>query len=248
MAANSLFTLAELQLQVALNLGAVDDVSQARCAKYINRALIRFAEMGVWSWQRVFNQAFPGATSVTVAGTMEYSVKNCLEMTSLYFDPLSATNVGRLLLMGDREFRRLYTQATAQSRPYLYLERGRANADTSNLDTLKIALYPIPDAAYTLKWDGLKPISLLTAASDDVRVVTGMPVTMVDILIEMATAIGWKEIDDATQGAQMQEVMMRLKGMYEKDNHSIEDSHIFQPFNGEDYYRDPQLPANFNRN
>lgn len=247
MAANSLFTLAELQLQVALNLGAVDDVSQARCAKYINRALIRFSEMGIWSWQRVFEQAFPGATSVTVAGTATYSVKNCLEIHSLYHNPAGSTP-GRLLLMDDREFRRLYSQANAQSRPYLYLERGRANADTSNLDTLKIGLYPIPDAAYTLKWDGIKPISLLTGASDDVRVVTGMPVSMVDILIEMATAIGWKEIDDATQGEQMQEVLMRLKGMFEKDNHSIEDNHVFRPFDGEDYFRDPVLPANFNRN
>lgn len=246
MAANSLFVLSDLQVQVALNLGATDDISLAKAAKYINRGLIRFSEMGIWSWQRVYDQPFPGATSVTVAGTATYSVKNCLEMHSLYFDPASS-NVGRLLLMGDREFRSLYSQANAQSRPYLYLERGRANADTSNLDTLKIGLYPIPDAAYTLKWDGIKPISMLTGASDDVRVVTGMPVSMVDILIEMATAIGWKEIDDAQAIVQMDEVMVRLKGMYEKDNHSIEDSHVFRGFDGADYFRDPVLPAQYSR-
>lgn len=247
MAANSLFILSDLANQVCLNLGATDDLSQLKAQKYINRALIRFSEMGIWSWQKVYAQAFPGATSVTVNGTFEYSVKNCLEIHSLYFDPTNS-NVGRLILMGDREFRQRYSQANATGRPYLYLERGRANADTNNLDTQKIGLYPIPDAAYTLKWDGIKPISLLTSASDDVRVVTGMPVSMIDILIEMATAIGWKEIDDAQAAEQMQEVMVRLKGMYQKDNHSIEDNHVFRSFEGEDFYRDPTLPANYDRN
>lgn len=247
MAADSLFILSDLQTQVCLNLGATDDISMAKAAKYINRSLIRFSEMGIWSWQRVYNQPFPGATSVTVAGTGTYSVKNCLEMHSLYFNPLGS-DVGRLRLMDDREFRALYQQATAQSRPYIYLHRGRANADTSNLDTLKIGLYPVPDAAYTLQWDGIKPISLLSSSSDDVRVVTGMPVSMVDILIEMATAIGWKENDDAQAAVQMDEVLVRLKGMFQKDNHDIEDRHVFRGFDGSDYYRDPVLPANYDRN
>lgn len=245
MAANSLFTLADLATQVCLNIGATDDLSQLKAYKHINRALIRFSEMGVWSWQRVYNQAFPGTTSVTINGTSDYSVKNCLEISSLYFDP-AASNVGRLCLLGDREFRRLYSNASATGRPYIYLERGRVNSSTEK-DVLKIGLYPIPDAAYTLKWDGLKPITLLTATTDDVREITGMPVTMVDILIEMATAIAWKEIDDAQASEQMQECMLRLKGMYQKDNHSIEDRHIFQPFIGEDFHRDPVLPANYDR-
>jgi len=245
MAATSLFTLADLTTQVCLNLGATDDLSQLKAQKNINRALIRFSEMGIWSWQRVYNQAFPGATSVTVAGTSDYSVRNCLEMHSLYFDPTSS-QVGRILLMGDREFRRLYSQANASGRPYLYLERGRVNSSTET-DVLKIGLYPIPDAAYTIKWDGIKPISLLSATTDDVREITGMPVSMVDVLIEMATAIGWKEIDDAQASEQMQEVMLRLKGMYQKDNHSIEDCHVFRPFAGDDFYRDPTLPANYSR-
>lgn len=247
MAADSLFTLSELQLEVGKNLGAVDDVSLAKCGKYINRALLRFSEMGIWSWQRVFNQAFPGATSVTVAGTMEYAVRHCLELHSLYFDP-SSSNVGRILLMDSREFRALYSATNANGRPYLYLERGRANASTSVLDTLKIALYPIPDAAYTIKWDGIKAIPMITGASDDIRVVTGMPTSMVDILIEMATAVGWKQIDDAASQTQMAECMVRLKAMFEKDNHSIEDTHKMREFNGEDFFRDPVLPANYDRN
>ncbi len=114
-------------------------------------------------------------------------------------------------------------------------------------DVLKIGLYPIPDAAYTLLWDGIKPISLVTAASEDIREITGMPVSMIDILIEMATAIGWKEIDDQDQGAQMQEVLLRLKAMYSKDNHSLEDVHVMRGFDDDMVYRDPVLPPQFDR-
>lgn len=237
--------MSDLQLQVGNNLGATDDVSLAKCAKYVNRALIRFSEMGIWSFQRVYNQAFPGVTSVTVAGTSTYSVKNCLEMHSLYFDPTGSI-VGRLVLVGDREFRQKYQQPSATSRPYLYLERGRVNTATEK-DVLKIGVYPIPDAAYTLQWDGIKPITLLTAATDDVREVAGLPVSMIDILIEMATAIGWKEIDDQDAQTQMTEVLMRLKGMYNRDNNSIEDVHVMRSFDGDDYFRDPILPPQYTR-
>lgn len=231
---------------MCLNLGAVDDVTQARSEKWINRSLIRFSEMGIWSWQRVYNQAFPGTTSVTISGTSIYSVKNCLEMHSLYYDP-AGSQWGRLTLMGDREFRQLYQSPTATGRPYLYLHRGRVNSSTEK-DVLKIGLYPIPDAAYTLQWDGIKPITLLTGNTQDVREITGIPVSMVDILIEMATAIGWKEIDDAADNEQMDEVLLRLKGMYNKDNHDIEDVMRMRNFDDTDYYRDPQLPPQYNRN
>lgn len=245
MAADSLYLFSDLKQQVCLNLGATDDITQAKSEKYINRALIRFSEIGIWSWQRVYNQAFPGTTSVTISGTSTYSVKNCLEMHSLYYDP-AQSNVGRLVLMGDREFRARYSQPTATGRPYLYLERGRVNSATEK-DVLKIALYPVPDTGYTLLWDGIKPITLLTGTTQDVREITGIPVSMIDILIEMATAIGWKEIDDAAAAEQMQEVLMRLKGMYNKDNHSIEDNHIMRGYESDDYYRDPVLPPQFDR-
>lgn len=59
MAANSLYTLAELANLVCLNVGAVDDITQAKAKKNINRALVRFAEMGEWPWQKVYAQDFP---------------------------------------------------------------------------------------------------------------------------------------------------------------------------------------------
>lgn len=248
MAADSLFEFSDLKNQVCLNIGATDDVTQAKAGKWINRALIRLSEFGIWSWQRVTEQSFPGATSVTVAGTAIYSVKDCLELHSLYYDP-AGSQWGRIKLMDLREFRRRYQNATSTGRPYLYTERGRVNPNTSNLDVLKVGLYPIPDTAYTLKWDGIRKIALLSSDTDDIRVVTGMPTSMVDIVIEMATEIGWREIDDADDRPQMQEVLSRVKSMFGKDNHSIEDR-MFMRMDcdgGEDFYRDPVLPPQYDR-
>lgn len=246
MAATDLFAFSDLKTQVALNLGATDDVSMAKCGKYINRALLRFQEMGEWSWQRVYEQPFPGATSVTVAGTKTYSVKNCLRITSLY---LSSPLQRRLVLLDDRVYRKRFPNDTAQGTPYYFMLRGRGGntASPAAYDTLKVGLYPIPDSAYTLLWDGVKPITLLSADTDDVRVVTGMPITLVDLLIEMATAIGWKEIDDGDAAVQMQEVMSRLAAAYSDDNHDIEDVHIMSPFDAEDIDKlyDPTLPPQY---
>lgn len=186
---------------------------------------------------------FPGLTAVTVAGTRTYNVRNCLRITSLYIaSPLER----KLRLLDDREYRRRYPNDTMQGTPYWYLNRGRGAVDANNLDILKIGLYPVPDAAYTLLWDGIRPINLLVSDSDDIRLITGMPSNLVDIVIEMATAIQWKEIDDAAAATQLQEALMRLKGAWESGSHDIEDRHIMASFDEDMDYADPVLPPNYN--
>lgn len=240
MAANDLFTLAQLADQVCNNLGAVDDVTQTKARKFINRALLRFTEMGEWSWQRVYDQSFP----TIVGGTKVYGVPSCLRIESLY---LSSPIQRRLILLQDREYRRRYPNDTATGMPYYYRHAGRSNTG-SNVDTLQIGLYPIPDTVYTFKWDGVRAITMLTSDTQDIRNITGMPTFMVDLVVEMATAIGWKEIDDADAATQMQECMVRLKAAYGKDQHDIDDRHIMAPFETEDLDKhfDPQLDPRFN--
>lgn len=233
-------------MQVALNLGATDDVSLSKVEKYINRALIRFSELGIWSWQKVYEQDFPGGAggTVTVNGQKTYNVAGCVIITSLY---MSSPIQRRLVMLGDREYRRMYPNDTATGTPYYYLNRGRTATSPTALNVQKIGLYPIPDTGYTLKWDGYKPVGFMATDVDDIRIITGMPDLMVDLVIEMATAIGWKEIDDGDAAAQMQECLSRLKAAYADDNHSIEDVHVLSPLDGDnlDKIFDPILPPNF---
>jgi len=184
MAADSLFTLSDLAEQVGLNLGAVDDISLAKCKKHINRALIRFSEMGMWPFQYRYAQALN-----TVASTEDYTVTGAIKYSSLY---TSQPIQRKLTLIEDRKFRAMFPNNTAVGTPYYYREAGWSTHLLRN--SMKISLYPIPDGVYNLKYDGLAPITLLSADTDDIRTTTGMPSHLVDLVIEMATAIGWKEI------------------------------------------------------
>ena len=237
MAANSLFTLSELADQVCLNIGDVSDLTQAKAKKWINRALIRFSEMGIWSWQYRFAQSLP-----TVANQEEYSVSGFLKVNSLY---IAEATQRTLRLIEDRQFRMMYPNSTATGSPYYWRRTG---SSTTVVNTIKISLYPIPDAVYSMKFDGIAPITLLSTDADDIRLITGMPSPLVDLVIEMATAIGWKEIDDTDSREQMQECMVRLKAAYGDDSSEIDERLVMAPMESDEWNRwfDPVLPSNFN--
>lgn len=236
MAANSLFTLADLANLVCLNVGSTDDLTQAKAKKNINRALIRFSEMGYWSWQYLFAQ-----TLNTVASQEVYEVSNVVKINSIYTaQPIQR----RLTLVEDRKFRSMYPNNTAVGAPYYWRRMG---SSSTTVDTQKVGLYPIPDTVYNLKYDCVAPITLLTSDTDDIRLITKMPSHHVDLVIEMATAIQWKEIDDAQAAEQMQECLLRLKAAYADDVSEIDDKLIMAPLEADniDRYFDPTLDPRF---
>lgn len=235
MAADSLFLLSEIATQVGLNVGATDDITLAKAKKWINRALLRFSEMGYWSWQR-----FYARSTATVASQEENSITDVVKITSIW---ISSPLQRKLELVPDRKFRALYPNNTATGTPYYWRRTGWS---TSTVNTMKIGFYPIPDAIYTLKYDGIKPITLLTSDSQDIRLITGMPSNLVDLVIEMATAIGFKESDDVASAEQMNECMIRLKAAYGDDNSEIEDRLIMAQMETDlDQYFDPVLPPTY---
>lgn len=245
MSATSLFILSDIATQVCNNLGASDNITQAKARQYINRAILRFIEMGTWSFQYVFEQPFPGQGSPinqTTPNQKAYTVLNALKITSLW---MQSPIMRRLILLDNRKYRRMYPNDTAVGTPYYYRDMGRVKGSTS--DQLQIGLYPVPDSNYVLLWDGIAAIPLLVNDTDDIRSVTGIPGYLVDLVIEMATAIGWKEIDDQDQGTQMAETVKRLAAAYADDQSELEDRLIMAPFESEDVdrYFDPQLDPRF---
>lgn len=236
MANDSLFTLDDLALQVGKNIGDQSDLTLADCKKWINRSLLMFSEMGEWSFQRVYGESFS-----TVANTATAEVANVIRIDSMY----TATPLQRkLTLIEDRLFRIRFPNATATGTPYYWRIAGRKKADT---DTQIVGLYPIPDAVYTINWDGVRKIPLLVNDSDDIRTVTGMPTQYVNLVIEIATALGYKGDDDALAAQQLQECAQRLQNFYFKDQDQIDDRLIMRPMDADsmsDWY-DPILPSQY---
>lgn len=235
MAASDLFTLAQIADQVCLNYGDTSDFTQAKARKWVNRALLRFSELGDWSWQRVYAQTF-----ATVASTEAYSVAGIKAITKVFL----ASPIQRDLdLIEDRLFRQIFPNNTATGTPCYYREYGWS---LTTVNTRKIALYPIPDAVYTVNYDGVRAIQLLTSDTEDVRTSTGMPQHLVDLLIEMATAVGFKELDDEQAKAQMDECLTRLGAAYFNDQTNIDDRIIMAPDYSLARNLDPVLPPQYN--
>lgn len=236
MAANSFFTLADIALQVGENVGDQSDATLTKAKKWINRALLMFSEVGEWSWQRVYGQSVN-----TVANTATIEIADLLRIESLY---TSSPLQRKLTLIEDRMFRIRFPNDTATGTPYYWRIAGRKKADT---DTQIVGLYPIPDAIYALKYDGVRPIVLLTADDDDIRTVTGMPSVYVNLVIELATAIGFKADDDAESRAQLAECAQRLLNFYQKDQNQIDDRLITRPQEADDFnlFYDPMLPPQY---
>lgn len=236
MAANDLFSFSSLKLQVGENVGDQSDLTLEQAGKWINRALLMFSEVGEWSWQRLYNQSVN-----TMAGTATVELAGVLRVESIYTQtPLQR----KLTLIEDRLFRIRFPNATATGTPYYWRIAGRKRADT---DTQIIGLYPIPDSIYTLNYDCVKPITLLVDDTDDIRTDTGMPSVYVNLVVELATALGMKADDDVKAKEQLEECVVRLESFYQKDQNQIDDRLITRPQESEDLNRffDPVLPPNF---
>lgn len=235
MAANSLFTLSEIANEVSQIYGSTDDITQAKAKKWINRALMRINEMGDWSWLMVFDGTFTASS-----GTETYALAtNVKKVYSIFY---SSGVRRKLRLMDDRIFRSIATQVTTpQGTPLWYRLYGR---DASG--NRKVALWPIPNATLTMYYDYRKEIDLLVNDSDDVRTVTGMPDHMVDALIELAAAIGMRELDDSDYESAMSEAVARWKNLLAEDLSEIDDGIRMRAYEADaTNYQDPVLPAQY---
>ena len=237
MAATDLFQLQYIANQVCLNVGATDNLTQTKARLWINRCIIRMQEMGEWSWQGAYGLSFN-----TVANQNTYTIPGVLKILTMY---LSSPIQRKMTLLAERQFRRMYPNDSAVGTPYYFRKAGWSKA---TVDSPIFGLYPIPDAIYTVKYDAILPIPLLVNDTDDIRLLTGMPSNLVDLIIEMATAIGFKEEQDVDSSSQMQECMVRLKAAYGDDHSEIEDRLVMAPMEADDIdrYFDPQLDPRFN--
>lgn len=236
MAADSLYSLLDIATETAQNYGSTDDITIAKAKKWVNRALLRVAEMGPWSWTMVYDTSL-----ATVSGTETYSLASGVKKVHALW--VQDTARRKLRLIDDRRFREIFTQnTTPQGTPLYYRDYGR-NASTGYK---MIALYPVPNAILTLKYDYEREITLLVDNTDDVRVDSGLPAHMVDALIELATAIGYREQDDSDYASAMAEAIQRWQRLKEEDLTEIDDNFRAAAFGDVDSsWGDPVLPPKY---
>lgn len=233
---SQLYTIRGMIRQVCQNVGSLDEQTQEQAYVWINRALIRFSELGQWSWQK-----FYGDTVDTVVNEAIVTLPNVFEVTSMY---MASPYQKKLVLIEDRQFRAQYPNDTFTGCPYFYRLTGTSK---SNADAIDVGFYPIPDSTYTIKFDGVRPISLPTSLSQDIRQYTGMPANIVDIVIDMATAIGYEADDDVDESSRFARAVARMEAAYQKDQSKIDDRLIMSPFDALEAAElaMPQFPPQF---
>lgn len=242
MAANDLYTQIDMATQVALNYGDTSDITIEKAKKWLNRGLVLINEAGDWSWARVFGEELTTVASQEIYSLTPTSSNTIKKLESVY---MSSPIQRRLKMVEDRQFRRLYPNNTATGTPFFYRKAGK---DRTAVDTLKIGLYPVPSGVYTIKYDFVSNIPLLVAETDDPRKVCGMPTSLCELLIDIATAIGFRELDDAVYQSAFAEVVERIAQAYRDDYSEIEDSFVMAPMESSDIdkFFDPVLTPYFN--
>lgn len=238
MAANSLFTLSELATQVANNYGATDDVTIAKAKQWINRALMRMRRRGQWQFLEVLGGSFSTVASQEVY-VMDTSI---LKINALWTKDTNR----KLVLLDNREFRESIVDGEdSTGDPSTYRLAGRDTATGG----LKIALWPVPSSATTIYVDSQKTIPLLTADSDDIRLITGMPDHYIEAVIDLASALGSKERDDGDYQAEIQEAELHVQALWLEDQTQLDDDLTSREFSSSYVIDsdDPVLPTKFGR-
>lgn len=312
MAAQNLFSLSDIALQVAQNYGAVDDITIEKAKKWINRALLRINSMGDWSWTMIFDGTFN-----TVNGTESYTLTaGVKKIYAIYYQDQVRR---KLTLIDDRRFREVFTYTvTPQGTPVWYRDFGRDHTTGRR----KVALFPIPNASMAMYYDYRREVPLMIDSESgsaamvngaatqtvtlentfydndydltvsvessndsdpavtatvtaqttstfsvsfsptpatgnytlsyslerdpDIRRETNMPDHMVDALIELATAIGFREQDDSDYESAMAEAVARWQDLLAEDLNEIDDKIRQVAFEADRiYYGDPVLPPQY---
>lgn len=82
---------------------------------------------------------------------------------------------------------------------------------------IQVRLWPIPDTEYRIYVDFKKNIEHMRQDQDDAREFFSLPPDMLEILIQMATALSFKGIDDARYTEDMAEAEFMLANAYADD-------------------------------
>ncbi len=232
---NEFFTLDAISEEVAQNYGSTDTETKRKSKRWVNRALLSLSRLK-WSFLKDESTTFD-----TVSGTAEYALDASVKkIRQLYTrDPQR-----KLRLLGSKEFRRLTPDPTASTGTPTHYRNIGFNKDCS---AYEVSLFPVPDSAVTVYVDADFQIPLMEDDDDDIREVSGVPQHMIDGIIQLATAYGFREQGDSRYARTKAEADAMIRELWEDDNAEDDDNMVHRAFSLDFDNRigDPILPLDF---
>lgn len=234
--AEELFTLNEIAKEVGHNYGDTSTPSITRAKRYINRALIRLNSLGPWPFLDDLK------TFSTVANTGIYSISRAFsKIRGLH---IRDDNDRKLIKIDKAQLRIAEPDPDdSTSTPLYYLPVGFKNG------SWRFRLHPVPDAAYTIYVDGDLRIPLFIDGEDDIREVCNMPDEMVEVVIDLASALMDRKNDDALYRQNLADAMTHAEMVRAMMDSNVDDEMLSREY-GEEIditTGDPRLPPEYGR-
>lgn len=223
-----------LATEVAELYGAADPITITRAKRQLNRSLLR---MSRYKWS--FMKEDEDETFTTTSGEEFYT------MDSSYRDILGLTI---------RDPERKLHEITTENLKFHFPDQTESTGTPSHYRRvsfdryskgIKIALWPIPDAAFTIYVDALKFIPLMSNNGDDIRSTSGIPEHLIDVVISLALSYMYRRGDAKYNTAKQEAELLLLDAL---NDDGMSDDHNFQFSNVRATSRisddDPMFPLN----
>lgn len=229
-----LFRLEEIAYDVAFNTGETGTQGINRALRLINRAAIIIAGHDKrWSWLHAKDYF------TAVADQEEYSLnQDVKELTGVWLQGSSRQKLDRI---PTTQFNEIEPESDIISgTPRIYDIKG---VDSSGCKV--ISLYPVPDSGVEVWYRYYKQLLPIRNQQSDVCSSWGMPVNIVPILIEVATALSFQGLNDTRFNDQLSLAISSIENAYAADQGRPDTRYRARDQIGIDMYSDGRLPSNF---
>lgn len=231
---NQLYRFKDLAFDVASNFGNVTDQSQERMCRLINRAAVRIAgNKRRWSWLMTKDYF------LTSDGIEEYSLNQDVAIPQMFW--MEGANRQKLDRIPSVRFRELVPNSTEDSgNPRLY---DYAGVDSSGCKV--VTLWPIPSGELEIYYRYRRFTLPIQDKEANVWSRWGMPPNIIECLIEYATALAWKGVDDRRHTEQLLQAEAMVEDAYVADQENLDTTQRI-PFEHDQFYNDePVFEARF---
>jgi hypothetical protein len=232
---NELYRLENVVLDVARNFGNESTQSKDRIKRMINRAATRIiGHDRKWSWLYVVD------SFETAADVETYSLNQ--DTRSLLMLWKTGDNRGPIDRIPSRQFRKYVPdESTYSGVPRLWDEAG---VDTNGSKV--ISLFPVPDNTYTVKYQYYRHLLPVRNDQTNLWAYWGMPPNIIEILIQMATALTFKGIDDDRYQTDIAEAEAMIVDAYAADQEKGNTIIRAPAEDPDNFFSDgPMMPWNF---
>lgn len=232
---NELYKFENVILDIARQYGNESQKSQDRIARLVNRAAtLVVGNNRQWKFLKKVE------TFTTSSGVSEYTLNTDVDEILLFWK--TGSHRGSLTRIPPGQFRKYVPDESVYSGiPNLWDDMG-----TDSNGSMVVALWPIPSGSVEVKYQYYRRPVPLRNGGDNLIARWGMPPRVIECVIQMATALTFKGIDDA-----------RYKAERAEAEAMIQDCFMADQFNGNTEIRvpgrdpdeiiggGPQLPTNY---